>query len=361
MRGDGGRVRAAGCGGAWIRYALGVVAALAGIVLLLVAALTVNALSRRDHVASVSAHPVAPATGQAVVDRPLTSAGCGKSAPLPAGTTGSGTLVSGGLVRSYRLHVPIRYQPTHPYPLVLNFHGHGSTAIHQEAATGFSRLADQHGFIVTYPQGIVGPDGRTGWGSGGPHKPHVDDVLFVSDLITALQNKLCVDPSRIYATGFSNGGGLTSVLACRLAGRIAAFAPVSGSYFTPPGGCWPVRPTPILEIHGTGDGVVPYGGEQAIHLIGAWSWVRAWAQRDNCATTPAEIVSRGGVSEFQWHGCRGGATVIHYRIAGGAHVWPGAAGAPRADASLGASAVIWDFFAAHALPSATSPAPSRST
>jgi polyhydroxybutyrate depolymerase len=67
----------------------------------------------------------------------------------------------------------------------------------------------------------------------------VNDILFVSDLLTHLQGMLCIDPYHIYAPGFSNGGGMTNLLACRLAERIAAFAPVSGSYPPVPGGCHP--------------------------------------------------------------------------------------------------------------------------
>lgn len=301
-----------------------------------------------------------------VVDAPQPSAGCGKPAPVAPGTSAAEALNSGGRSRAYRLHVPVGYQPARPYPLVLNFHGHGSTAARQEAYTGFSRLADRHGFIVTYPQGLVGPDGRTGWASGGPNKPQANDVLFVSDLITALQARLCIDPARIYATGFSNGGGLTSVLACRLAGRVAAFAPVAGSYFMPAGGCHPVRPVPILELHGTGDGTVPYNGNAATHLIGAASWAAGWAARDGCTGGPAQRAAHGGVTGLEWTGCRGGATVIHYRLAGGTHVWPGAPsgrGLPPSDATCDASSLIWDFFAAHPLPTPAArpatPAPSR--
>ena len=303
--------------------------------------------------AAGAGHAKAPTT-TTVVDAPQPSAGCGKPAPVAPGTSGAETLSSGGRSRAYRLHVPVGYQSTHPYPLVLNFHGHGSNAARQEAYTGFSLLADRHGFIVTYPQGLVGPDGRTGWASGGPNKPQANDVFFVSDLITALQARLCVDPARVYATGFSNGGGLTSVLACRLAGRIAAFAPVAGSYFMPAGGCDPVRPVPILEFHGTADGTVPYGGNAVTHLIGAWSWATGWAARDGCTAAPVQLGAwRGGVLDLGWTGCRGGATVIHYRLAGGTHVWPGAPSGqrvPPSDATCDASSLIWDFFVAHPLP-----------
>jgi poly(3-hydroxybutyrate) depolymerase len=77
----------------------------------------------------------------------------------------------------------------------------------------------------------------------------------------------CIDNSRIYAAGKSNGGGFVGgVLACdtKLSTKIAAFAPVAGAFYIPnfiEKGCNPGRPDiPILEFHGGNDGVIPYSG-----------------------------------------------------------------------------------------------------
>src|SRR5947209_746090 len=188
-----------------------------------------------------------------MITTPITSAGCGKPAPTPPGSSVIETVLSGGLTRTYLLHVPSGYQANSSEVLVLNFHGHGSNAIQQEHRSGMSLLADQQGFIAVYPQGVVGPAGRTGWATGARGRPQVNDVLFVSDLLNPLQGILCIDALRIYAIGFSNGAGMTNVLACTLAGRLAAFAFVSGSYPPYPGGCHPIRPVPLLEFHGTSD------------------------------------------------------------------------------------------------------------
>jgi polyhydroxybutyrate depolymerase len=288
----------------------------------------------------------------AIYNTPLASSGCGKAPPFSPGTTSSGSLLSGGITRAYWLHIPRGYRPAHPYPLILVFHGHASTAHRIERATGFSQLADRVGLLAAYPVGLVGPDGLTGWASGGPHKPRVNDVLFVSDLLNRLQAQYCVNPDRIYATGFSNGGGMTSVLACALARRIAAFAPVSGSYFTPPSGCHPGRPVPILEFHGTDDGIVPYAGRPRIGEQGAWDWAKTWAARDACALLPDQLDVYADVTTYMWTGCQGHATVIHYRLVGGAHAWPGAGlHRPLVDAALNATSLIWQFFTAHPLPS----------
>jgi polyhydroxybutyrate depolymerase len=167
--------------------------------------------------------PAVPADG--VVDHSIPTSGCAKAPDVPPGGSSTEYLVSGGIRRSYLEHLPDRYNPRRPYSVVLSFHGHNRTAQYQEQLTGMSDL----NAIVVYPQGLVGTDGQTAW-QGAPYSANVDDVLFTSDLITRLQTNYCVDPRRIYAAGKSNGGGFTGVLACRMAGRIAAFAPVSGAF-----------------------------------------------------------------------------------------------------------------------------------
>ena len=180
----------------------------------------------------------------------------------------------------------------------------------------------------------------------GPGGPQVNDVLFVSDLLTHLQSVLCIDPLRIYATGFSNGAGMTNVLACTLAGRLAAFAPVSGSYPPYPGGCHPVRPVPLLELHGTADPIVPYNGSARKQLPPLLAWLQGWATRDGCTRGPTVFYKQANVTGLEWTVCQGNATVIQYRISGEGHVWPHVSfnkPGGTAVSSLSASALIWSF------------------
>jgi polyhydroxybutyrate depolymerase len=237
---------------------------------------------------------------------------------------------------------------------VLNFHGHGSIAQAQERLTGFSALADNVGLIVVYPQGAAPQGGTYGWASGGPRRPDTNDVLFVSDLLNLLQSRLCIDPDRIYATGFSNGGGFTAVLACQMALRIAAFASVAGSYYPLPGGCASERPVSILEFHGTADRTVPYGGRAHLGELSTLDWLHSWAARDGCDTTAREFLNSRAVTGLEWTGCPDNTVVVHYRLNGGVHVWPGGANTPRSlpfsDQAINATQVIWQFFAARSLP-----------
>src|SRR5215469_6424284 len=97
---------------------------------------------------------------EVIVNRRIASTGCGKAPPVPPGVSRAGSLTSSGHRRTYLLHIPSGYQSDQFYPLVLNFHGHGSVASAQEWLTGFSALADKVGLIVVYPQGAA-PRGGT--------------------------------------------------------------------------------------------------------------------------------------------------------------------------------------------------------
>jgi len=295
------------------------------------------------------APPVASLGGGYGTTTSLATKGCGKLAPIPPGSSANEMLPSGGLFRFYRLHIPTGYTPRHALPLVLSFHGHGSDMLAQERLTDLSALANRRGFVVAYPQGTVGPDGQTGWATGPRKDPTVNDIRFVSDLLTHLQMTLCIDPQRIYATGFSNGGGMTALLACTMAGRMAAFAPVSGSYYPPASGCHPKRPVPILEIHGTADTVVPYLGSVPLRLPSVAAWLAGWAQRDGCARKPVIFFQQKDVIGERWPACQSDATVIHYRIEGGKHAWPPFLSTPGARLPLSTTNLIWAFFQAHIL------------
>ncbi|WP_103338944.1 alpha/beta hydrolase family esterase [Amycolatopsis sp. CA-126428] len=288
----------------------------------------------------------APAAAGGVADHPVPTTGCGRAPGFPAGVTTTRHVTSGGLDREYTVHLPAGYRPWRPYPLVLSFHGHKRTSQYQEELSGFSALDA----IAVYPQGLIGTDGESAW-TGAPYSAAADDVLFTSDLLTALQRTLCVDPGRIFAAGKSNGGGFTGVLACRLAGRIAAFAPVSGAFYPQGGACHPSRPVPVLDFHGTADTTIPYAGNPAKGLPAIPDWLAAWSTRDGCRPAPVPWTPVAGVVAEKWLGCDRRGALEHYRVEGAGHVWPSTR--PNNDSAtptvLDATPVIWRFFRAHPL------------
>ncbi len=294
-----------------------------------------------------SATTTASITHSGIVSTPIATTGCGKASPVAAGSTADLTLTSGGLQRTYRLHVPTTYNLDRETPLVLDIPGHGETALQQEHYSAYSALADQQNFLVVYPQGVVGPDGKLGWATYGKNDPTVNDVLFFSDLLTAVQQQWCVDARRIYATGISNGGGMTNLLACQMAGRITAFAPVAAAIYPIPGGCHPARPVPYLEFHGTSDPLVRYTGNTVLQFLPVMQTMQDWATRDGCSSGPSTFFQQADVTGFEWTNCQGGVIVQHYRIAGGGHTWPGAIIPTPLGATthtISATTLGWQFF-----------------
>jgi polyhydroxybutyrate depolymerase len=269
-----------------------------------------------------------------------TGPGCGKQ----AAPSGDYTVTSGGLTRTYRLHVPDSYKPSKAQSLILVFHGRGKTGAQTEAFSDLSKLDA----IVAYPNGVIGDENKQAW-QGAPYSADgVDDVQFTRDLLDQLESSYCVDPDRVYATGKSNGAGFTGILACQLADRIAAIAPVAGAFYIQGKPCTPSRPVPVLDIHGTGDTTIPYGGDGQRDLPDVQTWVRDWSVRNHC--NPAPKTSRLGddVLTFTYKGCE--ADVVHVAVTDGGHSWPGSdasSGPGYVTQTFEAHELIGAFFAEH--------------
>lgn len=269
--------------------------------------------------------------------------------PVDIGAT-TYTFTYDELERSYMVYVPESYDPTQPTPMVISFHGASSFSSQQATFSAWNPVADEHGFIVVYPNGTGLP--RT-WNSGlrigGFERP--DDVAFVDELLDRLKESHCVDPARVYANGFSNGGGMTHRLACERSDSFAAYGTV-GSANTPlPEGCEPTRPIPMIGFHGTEDPIVPYEGSafRNTELFGFLEWGEDWAERNGCNLEAETLDATSDVSGIRYSDCDADADVVLYTIEGGGHTWPGGAGfitlvtGPVND-DISASAMMWDFY-----------------
>ena len=253
------------------------------------------------------------------------SAGC-SAATLDRGRELHRTIDVDGVSRAYILDVPDSVQPKKPAPLVLDFHGFGHSAEGVWNVSGFKPLAARDGVIMVYPDGLpvhlLGRD-APGWEIFTTGKNR--DLALTTMLLDHLEKTYCIDRARVFSTGFSNGAYFTYLLACRMADRFAAVAPVSGGQV--PGACDPGRAVPVLIHHGRQDDLVPVAQARAAR--------DAWIQRDRCH----EHVSNGCERHRD---CRDGSEV-EYCEGDFAHRWP-----------LDATERIWEFFRAHAMPVKTS-------
>jgi polyhydroxybutyrate depolymerase len=298
-----------------------------------------------------------PPSWGGIVTTPIATSGCGKTAPVAQGKSADFTITSDGLQRTYRLHIPVRYDPYKKIPLVLSMHGYTGHAANQEKDFGQSSQADTEQFLVVYPQATNRTDnGEPEWATEGKYTPTVNDVLFFSNLLTTLQQQLCVDAQRIYAIGFSNGGGMANLLACKLAGRVAAVALVAAAIYELPGGCHPVRPVPYLTFHGTGDSTVSYTGGSYLEFVPVMQTMQEWATRNGCTSGPSTFFQQADVTGLKWSSCRGGVVVEHYRIDGGGHQWPSVKLSPETTdlgpttTTISATELSWQFFKDYHLP-----------
>ncbi|MGV0742947.1 extracellular catalytic domain type 1 short-chain-length polyhydroxyalkanoate depolymerase [Mycolicibacterium sp. XJ870] len=245
----------------------------------------------------------------------------------------------GGLVRTFQLHVP----PGKPSGLVVNLHGAGATGRDQAAWTHYDAVADAHGFVVVYPDG-VGLSWADGRGASLPDRQGVDDVGFIAALVNRLVSEFGIPPGRVFATGLSAGGFMANRLACERADLFAAVAPVAGTLGANVA-CNPARPVSVLATHGTADPVVPFGGGPmtgrggASNILAAQALVDRWRQINGCPDSSSPVAPSGswaGTERVTYPQCAAGTEVVLTRVNGGGHNWPG-------DASTASA----QFFAAH--------------
>jgi polyhydroxybutyrate depolymerase len=319
-----------------------------------------------DEAAPAGAAAPRTATASAVCEPALTA----DSGPNPT------TITVDGLEREYVVHVPSGYDGTEPAPLVLNLHGFGGNIASQDTSTGLPEAAGERGYVVVTPQGapLDVPDdspaaasgaafeGLAFWNFFGSNPGDVtvngqtvpladlatDDVAFVGALLDTLTDEYCIDPDRTFATGMSNGAGMSTTLGCELGDRFAAIAPVAGVNLS--GECSGDEPVSVLAIHGDADAIAGYDGRALMGFdLGNPSVpdrMAAWASYDGCEGEPVVDDSTAGLVVTRWSGCDADTDVELWTLAGWGHEWPRAT-APTQPGVVDATEVVLDFFDAH--------------
>lgn len=330
--------------------------------------------------AASASSPASGSSGRPTVEvQPVTQNSAGQGAPVPSSgcavaQSGPSTdllqgLVVGGSPRWYLLTTPAPDSPDpsptavspssatpSPRPLVLDFAGLGESATVQAAMSQFGTLGQTQGFVVAFPEATGDPVrwDMTSLVSTNP------DLAFVTAMLDQVEATQCIDTSRVYASGFSDGAYMASALACSLSDRITAIGAVSGLQL--PNRCSTVRPVPIITFHGTADPILPFGGgagtanlTQLLDDTEATptpipTVVRDWATRDGCATRSVDTVVANQVILHNYR-CPAGIDVLFYTIVGGGHSWPGSLSSAAESATDGsttfqinATSLMWSFF-----------------
>jgi polyhydroxybutyrate depolymerase len=256
-----------------------------------------------------------------------------------------------GLDRSYRVTAPAGIGQQ-PLPVLVALHGAGGSAVTLSYLTGFDRALAEQPFLLVEPNG-TGPDpeSRT-WNAGnccGSSVGVVDDVGFLSEVLDRVAAEYPVDTSRVYLSGFSNGGMLAYRAACELGERIAGISVVAATMNVE--NCPAPSPVPVLAIHGSDDQIVQFEGGQSNYAdprVEPWynvpveNSVAFWAQRNGCDAPIETTVGSAIVRE--WSGC----AVELWVVQGGRHTWFGgpmsAAGGLEPAGAPSATELTLDFF-----------------
>ena len=265
-------------------------------------------------------------------------------APLPpvprlSAALQTGTIRVGGRTRSYRAYVPAHLPPHAPLVLVLHGSNLDGATMRQWTGYEFDELADQHGFAVLYPDGY-----QKNWNdcrrdaTFAAKTENVDDVGFLRALVEKYQADLGLDPARVYAFGYSNGGQMALRLALEAPELVAAIA-TAGANMPPPANCsCPLAglTPPVLLMAGTQDPISPYAGGQVTLfgfgsrglVLSARATAEQLARRNGLTAPPAAATlphqrasDPTAVERLTW--ARGVQPwIVLYTVRGGGHVVP---------------------------------------
>ena len=291
-----------------------------------------------------------------------------RQAPGVAAQSQVKSIVVDGVERKYALYIPGAPAGRDRTSLVIVLHGAFGYGGIISDYTGINERAERSDFIAAYPESF-GPywnDGRVDPGSFA-YRKNIDDVHFISGLIDAVVSEYPVDPARVYAVGFSNGGMMVHRLAIEIPEKLAAAASVAGSLprqllFSRPGAA-----VPVIMFHGTDDRTVPWrggklgkGNKSHGEVLSVLNTVLFWSLRNGCANKPVlemapDTDPDDGTIVFRVAFCekKPDSEILLYSIQGGGHTWPGskivlpAEKTGRTSGDINATDLILNFFSRH--------------
>ena len=250
------------------------------------------------------------------------------------------TLTWGKYKRTYWVHLPPNVRRNKKMPLLFALHGGGGTARGTPKLTygRFNQLADEKKFIVVYPQAVARQwnDGRKGF-KVKSWEENIDDVGFLVEIVNILKRKYSIDSKRVFTSGISNGGFMSTRLLCDRsdvfrAGAIVT-ATISEAYLPK---CKPQNKVGVLVMNGTADKIVPYnGGEVRVlrrkrgKVISTDRYLEFWRKQNGCdskktiVNLPDKEDDGTTVSKQTFSKCKKGGDVVLYKIDGGGHTWAG--------------------------------------
>lgn len=234
----------------------------------------------------------------------------------------------GNTNRSYLEYLPANFNPaTEEYSLVIILHGIGGTS-DQMVEGGFNDVADTARVIALYPQALNNNFNITAWNNGTLLASEADDIGFMNELMDLYISSYNVNPSRVYVAGFSMGSIMSYHLACALNNRIAAVGCMAGTMATSDiASCNPSYATPVIHMHGTADGTVPYDGTALPSLSLVPQTMEFWQNVHDCDANPSPIAIPNvaadniTVDRFVYANCTTEGALELWRLNGADHIY----------------------------------------
>jgi polyhydroxybutyrate depolymerase len=183
-----------------------------------------------------------------------------------------------GTTRYYLLDVPTAADNKTPLMLIFALHGYDMNNVSVVGLYNFTSRSNGKA-ITVYPQGEGPAPGTTShWGDQvlkSTWTANTQNYNFMQKLITDLESRYCIDPGKVFFTGFSMGGMFTNSIACAHSDWFRGYAPVEGGG---PGTCANKDAKPaIMVTQGTGDTTVkPATGEASRDF---------WVKQNGCSQT----------------------------------------------------------------------------
>lgn len=264
------------------------------------------------------------------------SPGCSNSTLAMGNSTAM--LMHDGRAREYMVHVPSSYTGNTPVPFVIDIHGLTSSDSAQAGLSGWRAKSDEVGFLVVHPQGLSNSWNGGDLCCGTAQSTGVDDEGFMRAIVTKIGEQACIDRKRVYATGLSNGGAMSHLLACNAADMFAATAPVSMGNGTRP--CNPSRPISVIMYRGTTDTLVGYNGGL---FPSAMADFDQWKMLNGCTGTPTKI--HGVCDHYAPSQCEAGVEVTLCTLNAGHVLYSNAV-----TANVAVPDVVWEAFERQRLP-----------
>ena len=297
--------------------------AVAGLTVAATAGLLAGGLSGTANAAAAQAPAATAAT--------TGTAGCGHAPTLASGTH---TIQSSGQTRSYIIRIPGDYNSSRPYRLVIGYHWLNGTAQDVDSGDQFGAAWSYYGLsaqagdttIFVAPQGI-----NNGWAN-----PNGQDLTFTQNMLSLFESGLCIDPSEIFALGWSYGGAMTYAVACNMPTVFRAVAVYSGANLS---GCSPgTAPVPYLAFHGGSDNVLPISDGEAL--------LNTFVKNNGCTSQNPPVPAPGSLRHIvtTFSGCRPGYPVIFAAFDGG-HTPDPVDGSPNSNGdTTWTKTLTWNFF-----------------